>query len=59
VILSIDETSAWQPYDLRDSLQREANFILMAQVAMRQDLLLQRSLKEEIANIKENFWPRL
>jgi hypothetical protein len=31
----------------------------MAQVAMRQDLLLQRSLKEVIANIKENFWPRL
>jgi class 3 adenylate cyclase len=26
---------------------------------MLQDLLLQRSLKEEIANIIENFWPRL
>lgn len=59
VILSIDETSAYELSDLRESLQREANSILMAQVAMRQDLLLQRSLKEEIANIKENFWPRL
>jgi hypothetical protein len=27
----------------------------MAQVAMRQDLLLQRSLKEVIANIKKTF----
>jgi uncharacterized protein YjbI with pentapeptide repeats len=59
VTLSIDEASAYQPSDLRDALQKEANYILMAQIAMRQDVLLQTALKEEIANIKENFWPRL
>ncbi len=59
VTLSIDEVSAYQPSELKEALQREANFILMAQVAMRQDVLLQRTLREEVANIKENFWPRL
>lgn len=59
VTLSIDELSAYQPSELREALQREANYILMAQVAMRQDVVLQSALKEEIANIKENFWPRL
>lgn len=59
VILSIDEISAYKPSELRDALQREANSILMAQAAMRKDVVLQRALKEEVANIKENFWPRL
>ncbi len=59
VTLSIDEVSAYQPSELKEALQREANYILMAQVAMRQDVLLQRTLREEVANIKENFWPRL
>jgi len=59
VTLSIDEISAYQPSELRETLQREANSIMMAQVAMRKDIVLQRALKEEVANIKENFWPRL
>ncbi|MGH1485605.1 MAG: pentapeptide repeat-containing protein [Cellvibrionaceae bacterium] len=59
VTLSIDEISAYNPSELRESLQREADYILMAQIAMRQDMLLQSALKEEVANIKENFWPRL
>jgi uncharacterized protein YjbI with pentapeptide repeats/class 3 adenylate cyclase len=59
VTLSIDEVSAYKPSELREALQREANSIMMAQIAMRQDVVLQRALKEEVANIKENFWPRL
>ena len=31
----------------------------MAQIAMREDLLLQTALKEEVSTIKESFWPRL
>jgi uncharacterized protein YjbI with pentapeptide repeats/class 3 adenylate cyclase len=59
VTLSIDEISAYQPSELREALQREANYIQMAQIAMRQDIQLQRTLREELATIKENFWPRL
>ncbi len=59
VILSIDESSSYNPSELRDQLQKEASSIQMAQIAMRQDNILQQSLKEEVANIKENFWPRL
>ncbi|MEO0442829.1 MAG: pentapeptide repeat-containing protein [Pseudomonadota bacterium] len=59
VVLSIDEISAYNPSELKNILQREANYIVMAQISMRQDILLQSALKEEVANIKENFWPRL
>lgn len=59
VILSIDEASTYKPSELRESLQTEADYILVAQIAMRQDAKLQASLKEEVANIKENFWPQL
>jgi uncharacterized protein YjbI with pentapeptide repeats/class 3 adenylate cyclase len=59
VTLSIDEISAYNPSELKESLQREADSILMAQIAMRQDIMMQSELKEEVANIKENFWPRL
>ena len=59
VVLSIDEVSAYNPSELKELLQREANSIMMAQAAMRKDVTLQQALKEEVANIKENFWPRL
>lgn len=59
VVLSIDEISAYNPSELKELLQREANSIMMAQAAMRKDIILQQALKEEVANIKENFWPRL
>jgi len=59
VVLSIDESSSYDPSELRDQLQKEASNIQMAQIAMRQDNILQQSLKEEVAKIKENFWPRL
>jgi len=59
VTLSIDEISAYKPSELRELLQREADSIIMAQATMRKDVVLQQALKEEISNIKENFWPRL
>ena len=59
IILSIDEVSAYQPTKLKETLQKEANNIVMAQIAMREDILLQTALKEEVSSIKENFWPRL
>lgn len=59
VTFSIDEVSSYRPSELRSSLQQEANSIILAQIAMRQDPVLQTSLKEQVASIKENFWPRL
>jgi len=59
ITLSIDEISAYRPSELRELLQCEANSIIIAQATMRKDVVLQQALKEEIANIKENFWPRL
>lgn len=59
VTLSIDENSAYQPSELRSSLQQEADSIIMAQITVRQDPMLQAALKEQVASIKETFWPRL
>ena len=59
VILSIDESSSYDPSDLRDQLQKEALSIQLAQIAIRQDNVLQQQLKEGLAHIKDRFWPRL
>ena len=59
VTLAVDETGRYHPSELKDALQNEANRIQMAQVALRRDAKLQQALKEEVASIKENFWPRL
>ena len=59
VVLCIDELSAYKPSELKEALQKEADNIVMAQIAMREDRVLQTSLKEEVSKIKENFWPRL
>ncbi len=59
VKLVVEETSNYQPSELRAELQMEANRIQMAQLALRSNQDLQQNLKEEIAVIKERFWPRL
>lgn len=59
VNLSVDEVGRYQPAELKDQMQEEANRVQLAQLAFRKDISLQRELKEELANIKESFWPRL
>lgn len=59
VTLSVDEVGHYQPSELKDKMQEEANRIQLAQMAFRRDAKLQRQLKEELASVKESFWPRL
>jgi uncharacterized protein YjbI with pentapeptide repeats/class 3 adenylate cyclase len=59
VTLVIDERGKHSPSELKEELQNEATKIQMAQLSLRRNTLLQGQLKEEVANIKEKFWPRL
>lgn len=59
VTLIVEEPGNYFPAELRDELQKEASKVQMAQLTMRRNVLMQNQLKEEIANIKEKFWPRL
>jgi uncharacterized protein YjbI with pentapeptide repeats/class 3 adenylate cyclase len=59
VSLVMEECGGLNPSDVRDDLAREAQRIQAAQLAMRDDVKMQYQMKEELAHIKEKFWPRL
>lgn len=59
VVLVVEESGRHRPSELKQELQKEATKIQMAQLSLRRNGVLQGQLKEEIANIKERFWPRL
>lgn len=59
VTLVVEEPGKHRPSELKLELQKEADKIHMAQLSLRRNTALQAQLKEEIANIKEKFWPRL
>jgi uncharacterized protein YjbI with pentapeptide repeats/class 3 adenylate cyclase len=59
VELSVEESSKYQPSVLKSELQQEANRIHTAQLALRFNQQLKDDLKEELAILKEKFWPRL
>jgi class 3 adenylate cyclase len=59
VTLVVEEPGRHRPSELKQELQKEATKIQMAQLALRRNGVLQGQLKEEVANIKERFWPRL
>ena len=59
VTLVIEERGKHSPSVLKEELQNEATKIQMAQLSLRRNTLLQGQLKEEVASIKEKFWPRL
>ncbi len=59
VTLIIEEPGRHRPSELKEELQKEASKIQMAQLSLRRNNALQTQLKEEVANIKEKFWPRL
>lgn len=56
---AIEEPGHFEPEKLKTELLEEATRIQMAQVAMRQEPKLQHDLKEDLAKIKEKFWPLL
>lgn len=59
VSLVMEECGGLNPSDVREDLAREAQRIQAAQLVMRDDVKIQYQMKEELAHIKEKFWPRL
>ena len=55
----VEETGSHNPAELKASLQDEAERIQLAQLSMRTNSKLQLDLKERVAVLKEEFWPRL
>lgn len=55
----VEEVGPHNPTELKLQLQDEAERIQLAQLALRRDAKLHVQLKEKIAAIREEFWPRL
>lgn len=55
----VEEVGNHSPAELKALLQSEAERIQLAQLTLRRDSLLHIQLKEKIAAIREEFWPRL
>lgn len=55
----VEEVGNHSPSELKVLLQAEAERIQLAQLTLRRDSLLHLQLKEKIAAIREEFWPRL
>ncbi|ABD79351.1 pentapeptide repeat [Saccharophagus degradans 2-40] len=59
VAFNIEEYGQLNPTKLKEELQKEAERILSAHLVLRTNTKMLIELKEEIAQIKERFWPRL
>src|SRR5690606_11530143 len=55
----VEEVGPNNPTELKAQLQDDAERIQLAQLALRRDAKLHVQLKEKIAAIREEFWPRL
>lgn len=55
----VEEVGGHNPTELKNLLQAEADRIQMAQLSLRTNTQLHLQLKEKIASIREEFWPRL
>ena len=57
--LVVEEAGSHSPAELKNNLQEEAERIQTAQLSLKSTPKLQLELKEKLASIKEEFWPRL
>jgi uncharacterized protein YjbI with pentapeptide repeats/class 3 adenylate cyclase len=55
----VEEMGSHNPSQLKKDLQDEAERIQLAQLVLRSNTQLHLQLKEKIADIREEFWPRL
>lgn len=55
----VEEVGSHNPTELKAKLQGEADRIQLAQLVLRSNTQLHLQLKEKIAAIREEFWPRL
>lgn len=58
VSIVVEETGKHNPTEVKQELEDEAMRIQLAQLAMRNNVELQKELKEAIAGVKDHFWPR-
>jgi uncharacterized protein YjbI with pentapeptide repeats/class 3 adenylate cyclase len=59
VKFAVEEISSHDPTELKSQLQVEAERIQLAQLMLRTNTQLHLQLKEKMAAIREEFWPRL
>ncbi|MEN0037900.1 MAG: pentapeptide repeat-containing protein [Cellvibrio sp.] len=55
----VEEVGSHNPTELKNQLQAEAERIQLAQLMLRTNTQLHLQLKEKVAAIREEFWPRL
>lgn len=55
----VEEVGSHNPTELKNQLQSEAERIQLAQLMLRTNTQLHLQLKEKVAAIREEFWPRL
>lgn len=55
----VEEAGTHNPTELKKQLQAEAERIQLAQLMLRNNTQLHFQLKEKVAAIREEFWPRL
>jgi len=59
VILSIDDMGDYEPTELLDALQQEAEQLQLAQLELRGNMSLSAELRSILSSIKDRFWPRM
>lgn len=55
----VEEVGSHNPAELKTQLQSEADRVQLAQLVLRSNAQLHMQLKEKVAAIREEFWPRL
>ncbi len=58
VSIIVEETGKHNPSEVKQELEDEAARIQMAQLAVRNNTELQKELKEALAGVKDQYWPR-
>ncbi len=59
IVLSIDDMGDYEPTELANALQQEAEQLQMAQFELRDNVTLQTDLRTTLSSVKEKFWPRM
>ncbi len=57
ICFAIDETGTYHPYELKEAVQDEINRLQIGMILLRKNTKIQLELKEDLAKIRESFWP--
>ncbi len=59
VILSIVDMGDYEPTELLDALQQEAEQLQLGQFELRDNISLSAELRSSLSSIKDKYWPRM